>query len=167
MEHLMLRFSDSLSEQWFNHVMKDWRPKTENIVFIPCASKKPYWTSVTHRSFFGRLWNLWFKGRIDLVVLSEPLTAVPADYDYPFAKYPLYDYPPKELKKNPKEQAIWRKRLDKFLRKLNSKRKYAILYEYHSEVLGSILRKHDVFTLYTQRPYIAKTVRKLLKVIRL
>lgn len=162
---LRLMFSDGLAEIWFNFIMKTWTPRTRNIVFIPCAMKKPYWTSITHRCFFRKLWDLWFNNKIDLVVLSEPLTVVPVEFDFPYIQYPLYEYPPDILKRNLKEQSIWRSRLSKFLKKLSGKRKYAVLYRYHKKVLGDILKKHGVTVFYTSRPYIVKTVSKTLQVI--
>jgi len=162
----MIQFADKISEQWFNYVMENWSPKTNIIVFVPCASKKPYHSSITHKCFFKKLWNLWFTGKIDLVIVSEPLTVVPANFDYPIMKYPEYDYPPRIIKKNPVEQEIWRKRLNAFLNKHIKIRKYAILYKYHKEILGNILRKHNVYAIYTERPYITKSVHKLLKIMK-
>jgi len=162
---LKLRFSHSLAEVWFKFILEKWTPRTNIIVFLPCATRKPYWRSITHRCFFKRIWNLWFEGKIDLVVLSEPLTVVPADYDYPYRRYPLYEYPPSDIKKNVNEQRIWCNRLSKFLKKHHVIRKFAILYEYHRSILGKVLAKYNVLTLYTSRPYIVKTVRKLLELM--
>ena len=41
---------------------------------------------------------MWYRGLLDLIIVSEPLTIVPAEYDYPKPRYPMYNYPPALIK---------------------------------------------------------------------
>lgn len=159
-------FSSKEALEWFEFIRKNWYPLTGKVVLIPCSSKKPYHSSVTH-AFFSKLWRLWRDGKIDLVIVSEPLTVVPAEFDFPEPKYPLYEYPPSFIKQEngiaKKERKIWRERMKIFLRR-NSAEYFFILYPYHRLILGDILENHAQ-GYYTTRPYIARTVEKILKVI--
>jgi len=159
-----LLFSSKEASEWFEFIRKNWHPSTGKVVLIPCSSKKPYHSSVTH-TFFSQLWRLWRDGKIDLVIVSEPLTVVPAEFDFPKPKYPLYEYPPSFIKQKngiaEKERKIWRERMETFLRR-NSAEYFFILYPYHRLIFGDILENH-ARGYYTTRPYIARTVKKILK----
>ncbi len=155
---------------WYECVLREWKPRSNLIILIPCARRKPYHKSVTHRYFFKKVWELWKKDMCDLVILSEPLTVVPAEYDYPCPKYPLYDYPPAIIKKknhfSKSEVAIWRSRLRRFLSIHNQHACYFILYKYHRKLLGDILESHCMGGIYTERPYISKAVELSLEMIK-
>jgi len=166
----MLIFKSIESAKWFETVINNWKSRTDKLVFVPCASKKPFYQSVTHRSFFKILWNMWKKHVIDLIIVSEPLTVVPADYDYPDPSYPLYDYPPRILHKQNEftreEIQIWRKRFKTFLKKNAMKKCYFILYPYHKKILGGILEQYCRAGIYVERPYISTGIRILMNLMK-
>ncbi len=155
-----LKFTSEESDKWFRFVMKQWKPRHDTVILIPCASTKPFHRSVTHRNFLRYLWQAWLKDRIDLVIVSEPLTIVPAEYDYPEPIYPLYDYPPDLIKKENDfsrlERSIWRYRLTLFMRLIGSRKCFFILYPYHRYIIGDILEKFCVSGIYVERPYLTK-----------
>lgn len=158
-----LFFSSSQSKEWFEFVINNWKPKARNIVLVPCASKKPFYRSVTHNSFLRPFWELWHDGRIGLVIISEPLTVVPAEYDYPFPQYPLYEYPPKLIMRHDKyferERKIWRRRIKKFLEYIRGNNIFYILYPYHKKIFGKLLDKYGAQGYYVERIYLAKKAR--------
>ncbi len=164
-----LTFSSAESERWFQFVINNWRPRHDNVVLVPCAKTKPFHRSITHRNFLKNLWESWLNDEIDLVIVSEPLTVVPAEYDYPEAQYPLYDYPPALIKEGngftKLEKRIWRYRFTLFMRLIDKNNCYFILYPYHRAILGGILEKFCVGGIYVERPYIVKGLELLRSMI--
>lgn len=158
----MLTFTSRESTKWFEFVMDNWEPRHDVVILIPCASTKPFHKSVTHRNFLRNLWVAWLNDEIDLVIVSEPLTVVPAEYDYPEPIYPIYDYPPSLIKKKTNfsklERIIWRYRFTLFMRLIGRKRCFFILYPYHRYILGEILERFCVNGIYVERPYLTKSI---------
>lgn len=70
-----------------------WKPETKNAVFIPCSRDKPYFTSLTHRQGYLKALRPHLE-RIDLFVVSEPMTIVPYSHsnEYPVAYYDFDPY---------------------------------------------------------------------------
>jgi len=161
----MLTFSSNESDKWFRFVMDNWRPRHETVILIPCASTKPFHMSITHRNFLRHLWDAWLNDKIDLVIVSEPLTVIPAEYDYPEPIYPIYDYPPNLIKEKNDfskiERSIWRYRFTLFMRLIGKKKCFFILYPYHRYILGGILERFCVRGIYVERPYLTKGINLL------
>jgi len=113
------------------------------------------------------VWNLWAKKLIDLIIISEPLTVVPADYDYPIPKYPLYDYPPKLIMKQNEffesERRLWRERMELFLSYVSNYDLYFLLYPYHKKILGDILSRFGAHGYYVERIFLAHKVRDIIR----
>lgn len=165
-----LSFSSKESEEWFRFVISKWRPKHDTVILIPCASTKPFYKSITHRNFLKPLWKAWLNDEIDLVIVSEPLTVVPAEFDYPNPIYPIYDYPPEIIKEESDfsklERSIWRYRLTLFMRLIGQRNCYFILYPYHRAIIGSILERFCVNGIYVERPYLVKSISLLNRLMR-
>ena len=171
LRNIKITFQDYESEKWFEKVLNEWTPRTNTIIYIPCASKKPFHKAPSHKSRrkFRVFWDLWIKDLIDLIIVSEPLTVVPAEFDYPVPIYPIYDYPVKLIKGNnhfaEKERNIWRQRFEKFARKHSDKECFFLLYPYHRKILGDILEKYCKAGLYVERPCIPMGTSYLLRII--
>jgi len=165
----LITFSSIESYRWFNFVLNEWIPKRNIVVLIPCSSTKPFHKSITHRSFFRKIWNMWYRGLLDLIIVSEPLTIVPAEYDYPKPRYPMYNYPPALIKNDDefayKERKIWRRRFEIFMNKIADKECYFSLYPYHREILGPLLETYCKAGIYVERPYITKGINLLMRMI--
>ncbi|MFW9954662.1 MAG: DUF5591 domain-containing protein, partial [Candidatus Thorarchaeota archaeon] len=94
-------------------VIETWMPSKKPILFVPCSKHKPIQESLSHKQMFHR-----FRDKLDLLILSEPLTIIPYDrFDYPD-----YDYPPYALWRIEGESDKFKDRLTTFLeiKKLNN-----------------------------------------------
>lgn len=98
-----------------NKAMK-WQPKNNIAVFIPCSAWKPYFYSQSHKDGYLKA-LLPFIERIDLFVVSEPMTIVPYCYS---DEYPVksYDYDPNKYFKGKLSQPPVKQALNIFIERL-------------------------------------------------
>lgn len=125
-----------------------WKPSAENAVFIPCAWAKPYLISSSHRQ--GYLQALQpFLDRIDLFVVSEPMTIVPYCYsdEYPIA---YYDFNPYNFDSD-SARAIFMDRVGTWIQKYHPRYKKRILiltWQYREKFLQTLSRVQIPHTEY-------------------
>ncbi len=106
-------------EIWFEYIIKFWKPPAgkEIALFLPCAARKPYSKSRTHRAIESALRKLKFRNRIHKIVISNA-GIIPWEFQnyYPFN---AYDWD--ERKETPEIQKayyeITKERLKEFLKK--------------------------------------------------
>jgi len=85
-------WNDEDVKNFFYRKSMEWQPKNKIAVFLPCSAWKPYPYSRSHKD--GYLKALFpYLDRLDIFVVSEPMTVVPYCYS---DEYPVdsYDYDP-------------------------------------------------------------------------
>lgn len=108
-------------------------PKVKDtILFLPCAFRKPYSISKTHKEILKRIINLHFYARIHQVMISNP-GVVPREFE---SKYPFksYDWPEWEEIENIKKRytEVTQKRIENYL-KAHKYKKYLCYFKPDSE----------------------------------
>lgn len=90
-------------EVWQDYFQRFYKKPDDKTVllFVPCAFKKPYSKSETHKAIYGTLRNIAGTKKVHMVVVSNP-GVVPIEYDnyYPFNSYdwPEWDETPEVMK---------------------------------------------------------------------
>ena len=105
-------------EVWQDYFERFYEPPKvkDTILFLPCAFRKPYSRSKTHREILKRIMNLHFYARLHQVMISNP-GVIPREFE---SKYPFqsYDWPEWEETEDIKKRYIevTQKRIEKYLK---------------------------------------------------
>lgn len=135
-------------EIWQDYFQRFYTPPKvkDTILFLPCAFRKPYSQSKTHREILKRIQNLHFYARLHQVMISNP-GVIPREFEskYPFAHY---DWPEwqetADLKKRYTE--VTQKRIEAYL-KAHRYKKYLCYFKDESEsyvALKNACKKLDI-----------------------
>jgi len=166
----------------FNHVhvrlyhkyLKNlWNPsKMDFCVIMSCTRKKPYHSSITHKTmihYLELIRNKYYVN-IDLFSISEPMLIVPLRYEH---LYPLanYDFPPKLMEKWEKDFMI--KEIAKILPKIISSTKHKVIFilpKHHYKIVSSAIEvinnaSKEKITMYPYGRLAFKTLRKVYEYI--
>lgn len=109
-------WDDEDVKSFFYSKSMKWQPKNEIAVFLPCSAWKPYPYSPSHK--YGYLKALFpYLDRVDLFVVSEPMTVVPYCYS---DEYPVdsYDYNPDKFFLGKRREPLVKKALSIFTSRL-------------------------------------------------
>ncbi len=105
-------------EIWQDYFARFYEPPKikDTILFLPCAFRKPYSQSKTHREILKKITNLHFYARIHQVMISNP-GVIPREFE---SKYPFnaYDWPEWEETEDIKKRYIevTQKRIENYLK---------------------------------------------------
>ncbi|MBW6461705.1 MAG: DUF5591 domain-containing protein [DPANN group archaeon] len=135
-------------EIWQDYFQRFYTPPKikDTILFLPCAFRKPYSQSRTHKDILKRIQNMHFYARLHQVMISNP-GIIPREFEskYPFAHY---DWPEwqetADLKKIYIE--ITQKRIENYL-KAHKYKKYLCYFKPESEsyiALKNACKKLDI-----------------------
>lgn len=100
---------------YYDKSMK-WQPKNRTAVFLPCSAWKPYPYSPSHKDGYLKA-LLPYLRRVDLFVVSEPMTIVPYCYS---DEYPIdsYEYDPTKFFMGSLREPLASHALDVFVSRL-------------------------------------------------
>jgi len=122
-------------EVWQDYICRWFKPKNENkdtVLFLPCANKKPYSESATHRNIIRILDKLGIYKKIHQVMLSNA-GVIPREFE---RHYPFTDYDWNEKLETPEIKTryieVTKRRIKKYLKSKNYKKIYCFL-KYDSE----------------------------------
>ncbi len=121
-------------EIWQDYFQRFYTPPKvkDTILFLPCAFRKPYSQSKTHREILKRIQNLHFYARLHQVMISNP-GVIPREFEskYPFAHY---DWPEWQETADLKKQytEVTQKRIEDYL-KAHRYKKYMCYFKHESE----------------------------------
>jgi len=114
-EHNLTHPHYEIWQDWFTRFYTPPKIK-DTILFLPCAFRKPYSQSKTHREILKRIMNLHFYARIHQVMISNP-GVIPREFE---SKYPFqsYDWPEWEETEDIKKRYIevTQKRIENYLK---------------------------------------------------
>ncbi|AAR39367.1 NEQ526 [Nanoarchaeum equitans Kin4-M] len=106
-------------EAWFDYIIRIYeRPKEKDILmFLPCAAKKPYYKSKTHRTIQRAISGFQIFNRIHRVIVSNP-GIIPWEF-HTYWPFNSYDWPEWEETEDIKKLYYWvtYKRVKEFLRR--------------------------------------------------
>ncbi|NOQ55255.1 MAG: radical SAM protein [Nanohaloarchaea archaeon] len=135
-------------EIWQDYFTRFYTPPKvkDTILFLPCAFRKPYSLSKTHKEILKRIQNLHFYARIHQVMISNP-GVIPREFEskYPFAHY---DWPEWEETEDLKKQytKVTQRRIEDYL-KAHRYKKYMCYFKQESEsyiALKNACKKLDI-----------------------
>ncbi|MBR9679710.1 MAG: DUF5591 domain-containing protein [Candidatus Altiarchaeota archaeon] len=131
---------------WQDFLQRFYEPRPEKniLLFIPCAFRKPYKKSRTHRAIFRAIKDLQSYKQIHPIVVSSP-GVIPVEFQsyYPFANY---DWPEWEETAETKQEytSVNKERVKLFLKKHASHYKQIFVYFKHtSETRQAIIAALD------------------------
>ena len=115
---------------WHDYIVKVYQPPSikKYALFLPCASRKPYSKSKTHRAIISRLMRLKDYAKIHQIMISNA-GVIPREFEneYPFTSYDWEEW--RETEEIQKEYyEVTRERLENYLRE--KKKRYKVFFAY-------------------------------------
>ncbi|MEA3229464.1 MAG: DUF5591 domain-containing protein, partial [archaeon] len=121
-------------EIWQDYIVRFYKPPKikEIALFLPCAFRKPYSQSKTHKEILKKIINLHIYPKLHQIMISNP-GIIPREFE---AKYPFstYDWPEWEETEKIKKRYIevTEKRIENYL-KAHKYKKYFCYFKPQSE----------------------------------
>lgn len=126
---------------YFQTVCKNFEPKEDSVVLVPCGSEKPIGVSNSHQKKLTGLHNSKLNG-FDVVVISEPCVVVPRKYRLSLPAV-NYDFPPEYTVKNeyPEVFSVFTDRLAEWIDNTEYNSIYPYLISGHQEKFEVAMEK--------------------------
>jgi len=130
-------------EAWFDYIVRIYEPPKEKdiLLFLPCAARKPYYKSKTHRSIQRVISGFQIFPRIHRVIVSNP-GIIPWEFQnyWPFN---AYDWPEWEETEDIQKLYYWvtYKRVREFLKSKRNHYNYFLIYMKPDSLTYKVIQK--------------------------